>query len=319
MRLDRRSLMAGTALLAAYGHSRATAATPAREWARTSSLDPSETIQLWPGGAPGNLDPQRRERIVERGGDPEFRDRAISGITAARVLVFRPQRHNGGAIVIIPGGGYRHIVIDKEGLETAQLATEQGLTAFVLFHRLPAEGWTEPADVAWRDAQQAMRLVRRNAARFRIDPDRIAMIGFSAGGHIAAEATLREPAPASIPTCTALIYPVVSMQAPIAHEGSRALLLGDAPSAETEIAHSPNRNVSADAPPFFLLHAEDDRAVSAQNTVVMRDALKAQDVSVETHLLATGGHGFGMRAPLGEDAPLWPRMWLSWLQARGVA
>ncbi|MEL7690419.1 alpha/beta hydrolase [Citromicrobium bathyomarinum] len=296
---------------------------------RAGFADPVETIELWPQGAPGNLDADRIEQVVERSIDTSVRDRALSGISNPRMLVVRARQPNGGAIVIIPGGGYRHIVVDKEGLETARWASENGLTAFVLFHRLPGEGWADRADVPSRDAQRAVRLARHHSDRLGFDPARIAMIGFSAGGHVAAEATVNAantPAPIDAadredctPACTALLYPVISMHEPLAHAGSRLLLLGERPTASAESAHSPDRNVTDKAPPFFLAHAEDDSAVSVQNTLAMRDALMAKRIGVETHLFAEGGHGFGMRRIDRGTLSLWPQMLLAWMKEHGVA
>ncbi|WP_251566726.1 alpha/beta hydrolase [Erythrobacter sp. 3-20A1M] len=317
--------------LAAFGGGAASAAA-ASPGGATATLDlagVSDTIALWPHGAPGDLDPNRIEQVVERSTDTDIRDRAMSGISNPRMLVVRARQPKGGALVVIPGGGYRHIVVDKEGLETARWAAENGLTAFVLFHRLPGEGWADRANVPSRDAQRAVRLARHHAGRYRFDPARLAMIGFSAGGHVAAEASLNATSAnvpvdaadreAGTPACTALLYPVVSMREPLAHAGSRRLLLGERPTAAAENAHSPDRNVSGNAPPFFLAHAEDDGAVSVQNTLAMRDALKAKGIVVETHLFAKGGHGFGMRRIDRGALSLWPQMFLAWLKEHGIA
>jgi len=329
--LDRRSLLATSVALAAFGSGVAKAEIASSGGAMSQAEFPgaAETIELWPKGAPGDLDPNRIERVVERSTDSNIRDRAMSGISNPRMLVVRARQPNGGALLVIPGGGYRHIVVDKEGLETARWASEQGLTAFVLFHRLPGEGWADRANVPSRDAQRAVRLARHHSGRLGFDPARIAMIGFSAGGHVAAEASVNAvsiDAPVDsadredcTPACTALLYPVISMREPLAHAGSRRLLLGERPPASAESAHSPDRNVTDKAPPFFLAHAEDDSAVSVQNTVAMRDALKAKRVAVETHLFAEGGHGFGMRRIDRGTLSLWPQMLLAWMKEHGVA
>ncbi|MCP9221211.1 alpha/beta hydrolase [Erythrobacter sp. LQ02-29] len=324
-------MLATSVALAAFGGGAASAAA-ASPGGATATLDlagVSDTIALWPQGAPGDLDPNRVEQMVERSTDTGIRDRAMSGISNPRMLVVRARQPNGGALVVIPGGGYRHIVVDKEGLETARWAAENGLTAFVLFHRLPGEGWADRANVPSRDAQRAVRLARDQAGRYRFDPARIAMIGFSAGGHVAAEASVNAAGAAApvdaadredcTPACTALLYPVISMREPLAHAGSRRLLLGERPTAAAENAHSPDRNVSGNAPPFFLAHAEDDGAVSVQNTLAMRDALKAKGIAVDTHLFAEGGHGFGMRRIDRGALSLWPQMFLAWLKEHGIA
>lgn len=245
------------------------------------------------------------------------------------MAVFRPDRPNGAAVLLMPGGGYRWVVVDKEGYEMGRWLAARGFTAFVLFYRLPGEGWAAGPDVALSDAQRAMRLIRYRARASAIEPERVAAMGFSAGGHLCADLATRfatatyAPVDAADglsarPVCAAPIYPVVSMDPAVAHAGSRALLLGPDPSAEHERAHSPDRNVPADAPPFFLLHAEDDDAVPAENTVRLRAALKARGVRVETHLFGHGGHGFGLRKTVGKPVEAWPDLWRNWARGAGL-
>ncbi|WP_338068052.1 alpha/beta hydrolase [Croceicoccus ponticola] len=292
-----------------------------------ASADPAETIRLWSSGAPGMPANRLREMLVERSADPGAPDRAIAGISDPRMAVFRPHCSNGAAVLIMPGGGYRHVVVDKEGYEMARWLADRGFTAFVLFYRLPGDGWTDGADVSLTDAQRAMRLIRQRHAEFAIKPDRIAAIGFSAGGHLCADLATRFgtriqctddelDALTARPCCAAAIYPVVSMSLPDAHRGSRERLLGPAPSPERERKHSPHRNVPADAPPFFILHAEDDPAVPVANALLLRAALKDRGVHVDTHLFARGGHGFGLRKAAGLPVAAWPDLWREW--ARGI-
>jgi len=226
-------------------------------------------------------------------------------------------------MLLVPGGGYRLVVVDKEGYELARWMTERGFTCFVLFYRLPGEGWANRTDVALADAQRAMRLIRHGAADYGIDPERVGAMGFSAGGHVCADLSTRFAHTAytpvdeadrlsARPVAAAPIYPVISMDPAIAHGGSRDLLLGPNPSPELEAAHSPDRNVPADAPPFFLLHAEDDGAVPVANTLRLREALKAEGIRVETHLFEVGGHGFGLRQTIGKPVEIWPELWRAW-------
>jgi len=269
------------------------------------------------------------ETVDERSTDPLVTDRAVFGISRPRMAVFRPDRPSGAAVLLTPGGGYRWVVVDKEGYEMARWLAARGITAFVLFYRLPGEGWTAGPNVALSDAQRAMRLIRHRAREFGVDPERVAAMGFSAGGHICADLATRFGTQtykyvdaadqlSARPVCAAPIYPVVSMDVSIAHPGSRALLLGANPSPSLELAHSPDRNVPADCPPFFLVHAEDDPTVPAENTLRLRAALKAQGIPVETHLFGHGGHGFGLRKVIGKPAEAWPELWRAWARTTAL-
>ena len=297
-------------------------------WA--ASMGPSASIRLWPGEAPGLMNPALKDNVIERSTDPTLHDRAMDHIRTPRIDVFRPARPNGAAVLIAPGGGYQRVVQDKEGYEVANWLTERGITAFVLFYRLPGDGWRDRANVPLADAQRAMRLIRSRAAEFGVDPKRVAAMGFSAGGHLCADLTTRYGrqvyAPVDTadtldarPMLSAPIYPVVSMDRAIAHRGSRDTLLGADPTNETVAEHSPDKQVTAQAPPCFLVHAEDDKTVPVANSLIFRDALKTAGVPVETHLFDKGGHGFGWgRNTVGKPVHLWPDLWLAWAKGQGL-
>lgn len=320
--IDRRTAIAGLGLAAAGP----ALARPAAD----AGPEPSEWIALWPGTPPGAPTVLPDEQIVERSADPARPDRIMQAIAAPRMALFRPATPNGAAVLIAPGGGYRHVVIDKEGFEMARWLAAHGVTAFVLFYRLPHQGWAAGPEVALSDAQRALRLVRAGHAAHGIDPAHVSVMGFSAGGHVAATLAtgFARPAYAPLdaadrvsarPDGAALLYPVISMRADLAHPGSREHLLGAAPRADQELAHSPDRNVPADAPPCFLLHAEDDDVVPVGNTLAMRDGLKARGIAVDTHLYAAGGHGFGISRAAGKPVAAWPETWLAWARAKGLA
>ncbi|MFM6854299.1 MAG: alpha/beta hydrolase, partial [Sphingopyxis sp.] len=265
-----------------------------------------------------------------RATDPQLTDRAVLGITRPRMAVFRPDRPNGAAVLITPGGGYRWVVVDKEGYEMGRWLAARGFTAFVLFYRLPGDGWAAGPDVALADAQRAMRLIRARAADFGVDAARVAAMGFSAGGHVCADLSARFAAPvyrpvdgadrlSARPMLAAPVYPVISMSAPFAHAGSRLQLLGANPDAALENAHSPDRNIPADAPPHFILHAEDDDVVPVENALLLRAGLRARAVPVETHLFTHGGHGFGLRKAVGKPVEAWPDLVRNWFRTMGLA
>lgn len=269
---------------------------------------PDEEIDLWPDGAPGSPTPAPAEALRERSTDPGYNDRILVHLSRPRLAVFRPARPNGAAVLIMPGGGYQWVVVDKEGYEMARWLAARGVTAFVLFYRLAIDRWADGSDVSLVDARRAMRLVRQ--AGFR----RVCAMGFSAGGHVCAELATRFPEMSA----AALIYPVISMSAPAAHAGSRRSLLGESASPQLERAHSPHLHVPANAPPTFLLHAEDDASVPVANTLMMRDALRARGVPTETHLFPDGGHGFGLRLARGKSVEHWPDLFFAWGRYRGL-
>jgi len=297
---------------------------------RSDAPAPSEGLELWPSLAPGMPANPPLETVTERSTNPSIRDRAMQGITRPRLHVFRADHPNGAGVLLFPGGGYHHVVVDKEGHEMANWLAARGFTAFVLFYRLPGDGWAAGPDVALADAQRAMRVIRHGASGFGLAPDRLATMGFSAGGHLCADLAARFAAHtydavdaadvlSARPFCAAPIYPVVSMRRDIAHAGSRRLLLGEAAGEALEAAHSPDRNVPDDAPPHFIVHAEDDAAVPVENSVLLRAALRAKGASVETHLFRSGGHGFGLRGTIGKPVGSWPELWRAWALSIGLA
>ena len=328
--IDRRSAILGTLATGAVGTAaaaRAQTAPPAGKTLAAGSSDPIETIDLWPGGAPGMPAKPPVETVEERSKDPNRTDRAVTGIARPRMVVFRPAVPNGSAVMVTPGGGYVRVVIDKEGYEIGRWLAARGWTAFVLFYRLPGEGWKDSADVALADAQRAMRLIRHRAAAYGVQPERVAAMGFSAGGHVCADLATRFGAKvytpvdaadglSARPDIAAPIYAVQSMTLPVAHPGSRELLLGKNASPELERIHTPALNVTSNTPPCFLVHAEDDNVVPVDNSLQLRAALKAANVPVETHLFTNGGHGFGLRNAIGKPAAIWPELFVAWARTQ---
>lgn len=329
MTIDRRTMISLTALGltdAALGQS----APPASGGALPAGLSqPTETLDLWPHAAPGAPKILPIETVIERSTDSQLTDRAVFGITRPRMVVFRPALSNGAAVLITPGGGYRWVVVDKEGYELGRWLSARGYTVFVLFYRLPGDGWAAGPDVVLQDTQRAMRVIRHMAASFGIDPDRVAAMGFSAGGHACADLAARFAQPvydavdmadkvSARPAVAAPIYPVVSMAAPHAHAGSRERLIGANATLAQETAHSPYLNVPADAPPHFIVHAEDDDVVPVENSLLLRAALRERGVAVETHFFAQGGHGFGLRKAVGKPAEIWPELFLTWAKTQGL-
>ncbi|WP_420138493.1 alpha/beta hydrolase [Sphingomonas sp.] len=314
--IDRRSILALAAASATIGRA-----------ASAASGDPTEIIPLWPGRPPGSPANLPAERYIERAPPGQPHDRYADQIAEPSITVFRPARPTGNAVLIAPGGGYVRVVTDKEGYETARWLNARGVTAFVLRYRLPGGGWAQRADVPLQDAQRAMRLIRARAATFQIDPGRVAVMGFSAGGHVAASLAVRHGASvyapvdaadrlSARPDLAALLYPVISM-GEHAHIGSRNELIGKDASPAYVIAYSPDRTVTDRTPPTILIHAADDDVVPVENSLQMFAALRARHIAAELHVFQAGGHGFGLRMPLTNTATRWPDLFLAFAQTHG--
>ncbi|HEY0647949.1 alpha/beta hydrolase [Phenylobacterium sp.] len=287
--------------------------------------DPTETLELWPGRPPGAPAVLPVTKITDRVATSGFQDRYATDIGEPLMTVFRPAKPNGAAALIAPGGGYIRVVIDKEGFEIARRLADAGVTCFVLRYRLPKEGWANPSDVPLQDAQRAIRLIRAGGG---IDPKRVLVLGCSAGGHVAAslatgharhvyapvDAADRQPAR---PDLSMLLYPVIDIAPPFAHAGSREALLGPSPTPQAEAKYSPHRQVTADTPPTFLVHAADDASVPVENALGYLAALRAAKVPAEAHLFEEGGHGFGIRLAEGKPCAAWPDLLVAWLARRG--
>jgi len=332
--MDRRSLLGlGLGAVAGLAANAARAADPLQPgWVPSSDRlpgDPTETIALWPHTPPGGAHVHLKLQLIERSPTPDvFHDRFVTDIQQPLLTVFRPDEPSGAALLIAPGGGYRRVVIDKEGFEAGHLFAARGVTVFVLRYRLPGEGWENAADVPLQDAQRAMRLIRARAKDFAIDPKRVGVLGFSAGGHVAASLITRfgdkvyapvdrSDAQDARPDFAGLMYPVISMVPPIAHAGSLEKLLGASPTPEQEAAYSPDRHVTAAVPPTFLALAVDDKEVSPANGLSFLGALTAIQAPVEFHMFEEGGHGFGIRLIQGKPAAVWPDLFATWCRRHG--
>ena len=291
--------------------------------------DSTEIIDLWPAGAPGGDRVTAVEAIIERGDPKGLRDRALTHTRRPTLVVFRPKTPNGAAVMLVPGGGYERVVLDKEGYETARWLADRGYTCFVLFYRLPGDGWAAGPDTPLQDAQRGLRLVRAQASTMGFSPERVAIIGFSAGGHVAASLTTRFAAKvydridaaddlSARPSLSALIYPVITMDAASMHSGSRRQLLGADPTPQQISLYSPDRQVGADLPPVFLLHAADDKSVPVENSLLMFSALKARAIPTELHVFEEGGHGFGLRFIAGKPVAAWPGLFETFAKRHGL-
>jgi acetyl esterase/lipase len=264
-------------------------------------------MPLWPGAAP-----------LAHG------DSAIDRPTITPFLLPAAQR-NGTAVVVLPGGGYQHLAMDHEGYQVARWLNTLGVQAFVVQYRLGMK-YHHPAELM--DAQRAIRTVRARAAEWGIDPARVGIMGFSAGGHLASTAGTHydagKPGAAdpidrvsSRPDFMVLGYPVITLKDPYAHKGSRTNLLGESPDPALVALLSNETQVTKDTPPTFLVHTSNDRTVPVENSIMFYQALHAAGVPAEMHIFESGPHGFG----LGGTNPVlstWSTLLANWLRARGL-
>ncbi|MGF7231859.1 alpha/beta hydrolase [Arachidicoccus sp.] len=245
----------------------------------------------------------------------------ISKVTNPTITVFRPVKNmdQHTAVIICPGGGYEYLSFSKEGTEIAQTLIKWGITAIVLKYRLPSDAIMKDKSIGpLQDAQRAIQLIRINAKQWNIDPSKIGIMGFSAGGSLAATASTHfdRAVIANVdnislrPDFSVLAYPVVSMQKDITHMGSRNALLGKNPGPALVNDFSNELQVGAKTPPAFLVQASDDRAVSPENSIKYYEALLKNNVPAELHLYQNGGHGFGQKLP--EDQ--WMNRLKSWME-----
>jgi acetyl esterase/lipase len=290
--------------------------------AATLAATDEETLELWPGGAPGGERVSVREELEDLAPGAVPRDRVAQHVTRPLLTLFRPKAdYNGATLLVVPGGGYRRVVIDREGVDTAEWLAARGFAAGVLRYRLPADGWAAGPDAPLHDAMRALRLLRAHAPA---GTRRIGAIGFSAGGHVVARLiteTVGGPARSDAadelsarPDFAVLMYPVIATTGDAAHSGSVQQLIG-AGVAPTDLAlarYSAHLNVSAQTPPTMLVHAADDKSVPVENSLVMYDALRARGVRSELHVFDQGGHGFGLRSVAGKNVAIWPNLVQNW-------
>jgi acetyl esterase/lipase len=233
-----------------------------------------------------------------------------------------PQKSNGTSVIICAGGAYGHLSIYKEGYKIAEWFNSLGINAFVLKYRLPNDLIMKYKSIGpLQDAQEAVRIIRRNADKWKLNPNKIGIMGFSAGGHLASTLATHYDDKTYTPTDTTsarpnfsiLIYPVISMQNGITHEGSKTNLLGLNPTNEQIDNFSNEKQVSAATPIAFLVHATDDKSVPVENSINYYLALKKQNVAAELHLYQSGGHGFGLG--IKGTNQFWPSTCEKWLAA----
>jgi len=250
----------------------------------------------------------------------------ISNISRPTLMVFLPaiEKANGTAVVICPGGGYSIVAAKHEGTDVAKVFNKMGVAAIVLKYRIPDDStMTDRSIGPLQDAQQAMKTVRDSAHKWNIDPKKVGIMGFSAGGHLAStmgthytSALIPNASHTNLrPDFLILIYPVISFNDSVGHRGSRDQLIGKNPSPEQIQNYSNELQVTDSTPPAFLVHASDDKAVNPQNSIGFYEALLKKHIPAELHMYQTGGHGFGMFIKNSKD--LWMERCRNWMTANG--
>lgn len=283
----------------------------------TVSAQSTKEMPLYDGPIPNSKTAENIERITLTDGSLRIQDVSIPTLTR-----FSPTHPNGKAVIICPGGGYLYLAAGHEGIDVAKALTDLGVTAFILKYRTPNDRTAIDKSLApLQDAQQAIRLVRKNAEKWGLKSDKIGIMGFSAGGHLAATATtlFAEKADPSTkdtlsvrPDFSILIYPVISFDSTFTHKGSRNNLVGSNPAVEMIKKFSNELQITPQTPPSFLVHAGNDGGVPVENSLRFYQNCIKNKVPVEMHLYAKGGHGFGMNNKTTEDK--WMERLAAWLK-----
>lgn len=269
------------------------------------------SLNLWPNGAGANAPAEAdtttaKDNLVA--GKPLVR---LGHVSVPTLTLYAPAGHNtGAAVVVFPGGGYSILALDLEGSEVCEWLNSGGVTCVLVKYRVPGSGPYPKSDAALQDAQRAVGLVRLNAAEWHIDPHRIGVLGFSAGGHLAAAVSTNYDA---------RIYPTIDAADQLSCRPDFTVLVYPAYLAAPGpgVALRPDLHVTAQTPPAFLVQAEDDKAAPVENSVAYYLALKQLKIPAEMHLFAEGGHGYGLRRtklPVTE----WPAEAGRWLRTMGI-
>lgn len=288
----------------------------------TGVMAQNHVIPLWPEGRVPGFIPSDVEEKSNVDANGILR---ISGVTVPSMSVYLPEKSKatGAAVLICPGGGYAILAASHEGSDLAKWFNERGIAGIVLKYRLPNAKAMKPQHaMPLMDAMQAMKLIRENASAWAIDPDKIGVMGFSAGGHLASTLSTHyhrgeNGTDDAKPNFSILMYPVISFSQINTHIGSRRNLLGP-DSTDHLVKHYSNElQVDAKTPPAFLVHSENDNAVPIENSINYYLALKKYNIPAEAHFYPDGGHGYGLRTAGKGSLEGWPQALETWLKSFG--
>lgn len=287
----------------------------------TSVIAQNFLMKVWPAGVPGSI---VNENYFE---NSTIKNGSVSlyfKVTDPTISVFLPpeEQSNGTAVLILPGGGYGVLAFDYEGTDIARWLNKNGIAGIVLKYRLPSDQIMKDKSVGpLQDAQEAVRIIRRSAIEWKINPDRIGVMGFSAGGHLASTLSTHfsekvyetKDTTSARPDFSLLIYPVITFDSSFTHTGTRKNLIGANPSKAAVRSFSNELMINELTPPAFLVHAADDKVVPVKNSLVYFENLVKSNVPAEIHVFQNGGHGFGLAADKGTESA-WPDLCLRWLK-----
>jgi len=280
-------------------------------------------LKLWPDGVPGS---KPCANYVEKVINP-WGSECWEKVSDPELLVFLPEegKGTGTTVVICPGGGYACVSFGNEGFPVAKWLNSIGITAVILKYRLPSDLIMKDKSIGpLQDAQEAIRIVRRNAKTWNLDAAKVGIMGFSAGGHLAATASTHydykvydaKDQTSARPDFSILVYPVASFQTETTHGGSRQALIGANPQKKQIDFYSNELQVNKKTPPAFLVHSVDDDLVLVDNSILYMKALRKNKVNAELHIFQKGGHGYGLGKP-GSTESSWPSLCLQWIKANG--
>jgi acetyl esterase/lipase len=272
--------------------------------------------------------PSYGQEVIALYAEGEIPD-AVAGSAGVRekapnITVFLPENPSGEAVVVCPGGAYGGLAINHEGYDIAKSFNENGIAAFVLKYRLPnSKISTKPHLSPIQDLQTAIDIVRSRAAEWKINPNRVGVIGFSAGGHLASTAGthfdrqyIRSKSGNLRPDFMILVYPVITSDATFTHSGSMKNLLGENPPAELLKEFSNEKQITKETPPTFLVHSADDNGVPVKNSIVFAEELAKNNIPFEMHIFPKGGHGYGMKNSTTKTE--WFKLCINWIKTTQV-
>jgi acetyl esterase/lipase len=282
------------------------------------------TLNLWPDGIPGVV---INSNYIEQSTMSEGIYTRFEKVTNPMLFLFLPpkEKASGTAVLICPGGGYSMLAFNHEGIAIAKWLNENGIAGIILKYRLPSDLIMKDKSVGpLQDAQEALRVIRRNATGWNINPSRIGVVGFSAGGHLASTLSTHfaetvydvKDTVSARPDFSILIYPVITFDASFTHAGSRRNLIGDNPSEEMIRKFSNELQITDKTPPTFIVHSGDDKTVPVKNSIVYYDAIKNYNTPSELHIFEKGGHGYGLSVNSGTQS-VWPDLCLRWMHSLG--
>jgi acetyl esterase/lipase len=282
-------------------------------------------LKVWPDGVPGSI---KNESYSEKTTEANGIINHYEKVTEPTVTVFLPpaEKVTGAAVLICPGGGYTALAFDHEGFAIARWLNDNGAAGIILKYRLPSDLIMKDKSVGpLQDVQEAIRIIRRHAAEWKINPRKVGVIGFSAGGHLASTLSTHfdesvyetKDTTSARPDFSLLIYPVISFDASFTHMGSRNNLIGKNPSDDAVRHFSNELQITEKTPPSFLVHSADDKTVPVKNSLVYFEGLVKNNIPAEMHVFQKGGHGYGLAINRGTESS-WPGLCIKWMKTQGL-